>query len=178
MSNIDRLAYNRAGQLFCASNVSAKNVVAVSTTATGVILYNPIGSNVNLWIVDGSFAWTTAAAAVHNIGWAVMAPNQITPPSSVTNIGSGVQCANGSGNAGGAVGQAYDAATLGTAPVMRRIFGGSEYATGAGNSPFSIIDYVDGALGVQPGGAIVFAAVTTTMVGLGSLSWIELPVKA
>jgi hypothetical protein len=178
MSNIDRLAFNRAGLLFCAANVSAKSVVAVSTTATGVILYNPIGSNVNLWIVDGSFAWTTAPAAVHNIGWAIMAPNVITPPATVTAIGSGVQCANGSGNAGNSVAQCYDAATLGTAPVMRRIFGGAVYGSGVAESPFSIIDYVDGALGVQPGGAAVFAAVTTTLVGLGSLSWIELPVKS
>lgn len=177
MSNIDRLAYNRAGQLFCGANVAAKSVVAVSTTATGVILYNPIGSNVNLWIVDGSFAWTTAPAAVHNIGWAIMAPNQSVLPATNTAIGSGVQSANGIGSAGNAQAQMWDASTLPTAPVMRRIFGGAAYASAASNSPFSIIDYVDGALGVPPGGACVFAAVTTTLVGLGSMSWIELPVR-
>jgi len=45
MSNLDYLAYNRAGQMFCAANVASKNVVAVSTTATGVILYNTRGTN-------------------------------------------------------------------------------------------------------------------------------------
>lgn len=173
MSNLDRLAYNRAGQLFVAANVSAKSVVAVSTTATGVILYNPVGSNKTLYIVDASFAWTTAPAAVHNLGWAIMAPS-ITAPTGLTAIGSGVQSCQGFGNAGNSVAAAYDAATLPAAPVMRRIAGGAVYGSGVGESPYSIIDYIDGALAVPAGGAFVFAAVTTTLVGLGSVSWIEL----
>ncbi len=177
MSNIDRIAYNKAGQLFCGANVAAKSVVAVSTTATGVILYNPVGSNRMIYIVDGSFAWTTAPGAVHNIGWAVMAPN-VTVPTGLTAIGSGVQTAQGYGNSGNSVAQMYDAATLPAAPVMRRIFGGAAYGSGVAESPFSIIDYVDGALAVPAGGAIVFAAVTTTMVGLGSMSWIEVPASS
>ena len=175
MSNIDRLAYNRAGQMFCAANVSAKNVVAVSTTATGVILYNPVGSNKNLFIVDAGFAWTTAPAAVHNLGWAIMA-SSITAPTGLTAIGSGVQSCMGYGNSGNSVGQAYDAATLPVTPIMRRIAGGAVYGSGVGESPFSIIDYIDGALAVPPGGAFVFAGVTTTLAGLGSVTWIELPV--
>ena len=173
MSNIDRLAYNRAGQMFCAANVAAKSVIAVTAAMTGVILYNPSGSNKTLYIVDGSFAWTTTPGAVHNIGWASMAPN-VTVPTSLTAIGSGVQSCQGTGNAGNSVALAYDAATLAAAPVMRRIFGGAAYGSAVAESPFSIIDYVDGALAVPAGGAICFAAVTTTMVGLGSLTWIEL----
>lgn len=173
MSNLDRLAYNRAGQLFMAANVAAKSVVAVSTTATGVILYNPVGSNRTLYIVDAGFAWTTAPAAVHNLGWAIMTPN-ITTPSGLTAIGSGVVSGQGTGNRGNSVAQAYDAATLPAAPVMQRIAGGAVYGSGVGESPYSIIDYIDGALAVPAGGAFVFAAVTTTMVGLGSVSWIEI----
>lgn len=177
MSNLDRLAYNKAGQMFTAANVAAKSVVAVSTTATGVILYNPVGSNKMLYIVDGSWAWTTAPGAVHNIGWASMAPN-ITAPSSLTAIGSGVLTCQGFGNAGNSVARAYDAATLPAAPVMLRIFGGAAYGSGVSESPYSIIDYVDGALAVPAGGAIVFAAVTTTMVGLGSITWVEVPASS
>lgn len=173
MSNLDRLAYNRAGQLFCAANVSAKSVVAVSTTATGVILYNPVGSNKTLYIVDAGFAWTTAPAAVHNLGWAIMAPS-ITAPTGLTAIGSGVQSCQGWGNAAGSVAAAYDAATLPLAPVMRRIAGGAVYGSGVAESPFSIIDYIDGALAVPAGGAFVFAGVTTTLAGLGSVTWIEI----
>ena len=173
MSNIDRLAYNRAGQLFSAANVSSKDVVAVSTTETGVILYNPVGSNKTLYIVDVGFAWVTAPAAVHNIGIAQMAPN-VTVLSGLTAIGSGVQCSQGFGNAGNSVARAYDAATLPVAPVMRRICGGAVYGSGVGESPYSIIDYVDGALAVPPGGVACLAAVTTTSSGLGHITWIEI----
>lgn len=176
MSNFDRLAYNKAGQMFTAANVAAKSVVAVSTTATGVILYNPVGSNKQLVIVDASWAWTTVPGAVHNIGMAIMAPN-ITAPTGLTAIGSGVLAANGTGNAGNAVARAYDAATLPAAPVMQRISFGAAWGTSVGVSPHALIDYIEGALIVQPGGALAFAAVTTTAVGLGSVTWVEIPVN-
>lgn len=172
MSNIDRLAYNRAGQLFTAANVASKNVVAVSTTATGVILYNPVGSNKILAILDWAWAWVTVPGAVHNIGLAIMAPS-ITAPTGLTAIGSGILSGNGSGNAGNSVARAYDAATLPLAPVMQRLGFGAAWGTSVGVSPHALIDYVDGALLVQPGGACVFAAVTTTAAGLGSICWIE-----
>lgn len=173
MSNLDRLAYNRNGQLFTAANVSAKSVIAVTAAMTGVILYNPPGSTKILFVVDAAWAWTTAPAAVHNLGLAVMAPS-IVVPTSVTAIGSGVLSGLGTGNAGASVARAYDAATLAAAPVMHRINFGAAYGSGVGESPHALIDYVDGALAVQPGGAVCFAAVTTTAVGLGSISWIEL----
>ena len=173
MANIDRLSYNRAGQLFTASNVAAKSVVAVSTTATGVILYNPVGSNKVLAIVDAGWAWTTFPGGVHNIGMAIMAPN-VTTPTGLTAIGSGVLSGSGSGNAAGSVARAYDAATLPAAPVMQRISFGAAWGSSVGVSPHCLIDYIDGALMVQPGGALAFAAVTTTAIGLGSISWIEI----
>lgn len=172
MSNVDRIAYTKAGQCFCAANVAAKSVVAVSTSATGVILYNPVGSNKTLYILDAGFSWTTAPAAVHNLGWAVMAPS-ITAPTGLTAIGSAVQDCRGTGNSGNSVALAYDAATLPTAPVARRWVGGAVYGSGVGESPFQILDYIDGSIAIPGGGAFVFAALTTTLVGVGSVTWIE-----
>lgn len=173
MSNLDRLAYNRAGQLFTAANVSAKSVIAVTAAMTGVILYNPPGSGKVLAVVDVGWVWTTAPAAVHNIGLALGAPS-ITVPTSTTAIGSGVKAANNLGNAGTSVAQAYDAATLPAAPVIVRWSFGAAYGSGVGESPHALIDYVDGALIVAQGSSVCFAAVTTTAVGMGSISWIEL----
>lgn len=175
MSNLDIASYNRKGQVFSAANTAAKSVIAVTTSMTGVILYNPAGSGKKLVLVHAGWVWTTAPAAVHNIGIALAAPN-VTVPSSLTAIGSGVMAADGSGNAGASVARAYDAATLPVAPVIQRWSFGATYGSGVGESPAALIDYIEGALILVPGAVACFAAVTTTAVGMGSISWIEVPV--
>lgn len=172
--SLDVASYNRQGKVFVAANVSAKSVIAVTTAMTGVILHNPAGSGKKFLIVDAGWVWTTAPAAVHNLGLALAAPNA-TAPSSLTAIGSGVLAADGSGSGTQAAGRAYDAATLPVAPVIVRWFGGAAYGSGVGESPFSIVDHVDGALILVPGATLTFAAVTTTAVGMGSVTWIEVP---
>ena len=174
MSNIDLASYNRQGKLFVAANVAAKSVIAVTTAMTGVILHNPAGSNKKILIVDAGWVWTTVPGAVHNIGLALAAPNA-TAPASLTAIGSWVLAADGSGASTAAVGRAYDAATLAVAPVIVRWLGGAAWGTTVGVSPFAIHDYIDGALALVPGATLTFAAVTTTAVGMGSVSWVEVP---
>ena len=177
MSNLDIAGYNRQGQLFVAANIAAKSVIAVTTAMTGVILHNPAGSGKKLVIVHGGFAWTTVPAAVHNLGWALMATNPVLP-TSLTAIGSGVLAADGSGATGSA--KAYDAATLPTAPVAVRWFGGATYnsatAVGVVVNPYQLMDLVEGALVVVPGAALTLTVVTTTAIGLGSVCWAEVPV--
>lgn len=172
---MDLSEHNRLGRVFSAANVSAKSVIAVTTAMTGVILYNPTGSGKNLIIADVGWVWTTVPGAVHNLGLAVAAPN-LTAPASVTAIGSGVRAANGTGNAAGSVTLAYDAATLPVAPVVQRWFGGAAWGSSVGAGPFSLIDKVDGAIILVPGAVLTFAAVTTTAVGMGHVTWIEVPV--
>lgn len=173
MSNIASADYIRKGQLFVAANVSAKSVIAVTTSMTGLILYNPIGSGKKLVIVHGGFVYTTAPAALHNMGWALGAVSA-TVPGTLTAIGSGVLTADGSGGSGTSVAKAYDAAALPAAPVAVRWFGGT-IATGS-VSPYQYVDYIDGALAVAPGASLSLTVVTTTAVGMGSVAWIEVPV--
>lgn len=174
MSSLDVAGYNRKGQVFCAANTAAKSVIAVTTAMTGVILYNPAGSGKKLVIVDAGWAWTTAPIAVHNLGMALAAPH-VTVPTTLTAIGSGVLAADGSGNAGSSVAKAYDAATLPVAPVIVRWSFGAAYGSGVGESPHMLQDKIDGAIVLVPGAVLTFAAVTTTAVGLGSVTWIEVP---
>ena len=172
MSNIDIVSYNRQGKLFCAANTAAKSVIAVTTAMTGVILHNPSGSNKKLVLVHAGWVWTTAPAAVHNIGLALAAPH-LTVPATLTAIGSGVLAADGSGNAGSSVARAYDAATLPVAPIIVRWMFGATYGSGVGESPGALMDYIDGGIILVPGATATFAAVTTTAVGMGSLCWAE-----
>jgi len=174
MSNLDRLAYNRAGQLFTAANVSAKTVSLVSTTATGVLLYNPVGSNKTLYVVDWGFAWTTVPAAIHKIGLAMMAPH-VTVPTGLTAVGSGILSGQGTGNAGSSVARAYDAATLPVAPVACRWAMGAAWITGgSGEAPYFFVDVVDGALAVPAGALIQIVGETTSPIGVGHICWIEI----
>ena len=174
MSNLDIASYNRQGKVFTAANTSAKSVIAVTTSMTGVILYNPAGSNKKFIIVDAGWVWTTVPGAVHNIGMALAAPN-VTVPTTLTAIGSGVLAADGSGNAGTSVARAYDAAALPVAPVIQRWSFGAAWGSSVAVSPFKATDQIDGALILVPGAVLAFAAVTTTAVGMGSVTWIEVP---
>ena len=172
MSNIDRLAYNRAGQVFSAANVATKNVIAVNNAMTGLILYNPVGSNKTLFVLDYSFAWVTVPGAVHQIGLGVVAPFG-TAATLTTTIAT--YDGRGFGNSGVAVGIASDSVTFAgsLAPIARRWAGGAAYSA-TGLSAYSIIDYVDGAIAVQPGGACCLIGLTTTAAGVGAITWAEI----
>ena len=115
MATLNVSDLNRQGKVFVAANVSAKNHIAVTTSMTGLIVYNPYGSGVKLVLIDAGFAYTTAPAALHNIGLAVMASNTAVP-TSLTVAGRSAVAADGSGRVGAAI--AWDAATLPAAPEV------------------------------------------------------------
>ena len=79
MASIDVASLNRQGKVFVGANVSAKSVIAVTTAMTGLILFNPPGSGVKVVIIDTGFVYTTAPAALHNIGVAVAVPQTVAP---------------------------------------------------------------------------------------------------
>lgn len=171
---MDLSALNRAGKVYTAANTAAKNHIAVTTSMTGLILVNPPGSGKNLIIADFGFVWTTAPAAVHNLGLALTMQG-IVALSGINAIGSGVLKADGSGNAAGSVTKAYDAAVVATAPVIQRWVGGAAYGSGVGESAYQILDHIDGALIVVPGAILTTAAVTTTLAGMAHITWFEVP---
>ena len=171
MATLNVADLNRQGKVYVGANVSAKSVVAVSTTATGLILYNPFGSGRKLALVDAGFVYTTATAALHNLGMAVM-PTSQTVPTGLTVAGRSAIAADGSGGTG--VGIVWDAATLPVAPVAVRWFGGTN-ATGS-SSMYQFNDRIDGSIVLVPGSALVLTVVTTTAIGMGHFTWAEYPV--
>lgn len=171
MATINVADLNRQGKVFTAANIANKNFVAVSTTATGLMIYNPPSSNKKAVLIDVGFAYTTAPAAIHNIGIAVMAANTALP-TALTAAGSPAQAADGSGNVGAVL--AWDAATLPVAPVMRRWFNGTLATGGVGN--YQANDRIDGSLVLVPGSLAIIAVVSTTAVGMGHFTWAEFAV--
>ncbi len=171
MATLNVADLNRQGKVFVAANVSAKSVIAVTTSMTGLIVWNPPGSGVKLVMIDAGFAYTTAPAALHNIGIAMMTSNNAVP-TSLTVSGRSATAADGSGNVGKAV--AWDAATLPAAPVAVRWMWGTMATGSVGFAGMS--ERLDGSLVVAPGAAICLTVVTTTAVGMGSFTWAEVPV--
>lgn len=170
MATLNVADLNRQGKVFTGANVSAKSVIAVTTAMTGLIIYNPVGSGVKGILIDAGFAYTTAPAALHNLGIALMAYNTAVP-TSLTAAGSPAASADGAGNVGKLI--AYDAATLPVAPVARRWSFG---VLGTGSvQPTQFMDRIDGSLILVPGSAACLTVVTTTAVGMGHFTWAEVP---
>jgi len=173
MSNIDTVAYLKAGRMFTASNVSAKIITVVGTAMTGLVLYNPLGSNKMLSLMSAGFSLTTALGSISSIGVAI-SPVIATAPSSLTVGSAIIKSANG--GTVNSVGVAWDIATLGAAPVTQRWFAGLNWITGgAGQAPYQFSDKIDGELGLLPGSAVCFAGIGTTLpTGMGSFSYVEI----
>ena len=169
MASLDVMSYNRQGKVFTLTNAAAASVLAVSTTMTGLILINPFGSGKKLVLVDAGFVWTTAGAAAHQIGvalgYSTTAVTNTTPVS--------VYAADGRGVATTSVAAGSNSATLPAAAVTQMWIGGS---LGTAVSPYMVRERIDGSLIVIPGAYAHLTTVTTTAVGMGSFTWIEVPV--
>src|SRR5206468_4081138 len=109
MSNLDIAGYNRRGQVFSASNVSAKALTAVAAAMTGLILYNPIGSNKKFLLADLGWVSSVVGTGVGNLGLAISPPQGAAPTSTGVTTASAALGADGSG-AGNSVAKVFDAA--------------------------------------------------------------------
>lgn len=172
MSNIDTIAYGKAGKVFAASNVSAKIITVVGTVMTGLIVYNPVGSNKYLAFMTAGFTWTTVPPSAQAIGIAISASQPIIPSS---NTAGGAVIKAAGGGSFTSVASAWDASTLGAACVAARWFGGAAWITGgSGEAPYAMTDKIDGELGLVPGAAAAFCMIGGTgPTGLASLSFVE-----
>ena len=175
MSNIDTIAYARAGKMFTCSNVSAKIVTVVGTVMTGLVLSNPVGSGKYLSFMTAGFSHSTALSSISSIGIAI-SPVQPTVPASVTAGGAVIKSATGA--AGTSVADTYDAATLGVACVVARwMFGDAWITAGTGIFPYTFIDKIDGELGLMPGASAALCMIGGTgPTGMGSISYVEVDI--
>jgi hypothetical protein len=163
------LAY--AGKVFSACNQAAKALTSLSSTYTGHLIYNPLGSGINAIILQCAVAVATAPAGVANMHYEGTLSTQSTAPSSNT---ANTVFNNLFGNTSIAASASYNVSTLPANPVAVRALGGGPNATGSVTTPF-IVDDIAGLMILGPGTYLGLGYLTTAISVVASFSWAELP---
>lgn len=159
------------GKIYSACNQASRALSSLATTATGFILNNPIGSNVQIVLLDLCVALATAPAGAATIGLAANTAMQAVIPTSLT---AETVVNNQLGNASVGVAQVWRAATLATAPTFIRAMGGGPVAASS-ISPAFIRDELAGQVVLLPGTLVTPNYLTTAINALTSAAWAELP---
>lgn len=158
------------GISFSTANQAAQAVsVALATTYTGLLVYNPIGSGVILLPKFVKFSLSVAPAAVAPIG--IISGTQTVAPTGLTAL-TVVSSLVGNQAVGKAF--AYSAATILT-PVWRlHLWDG--FTAAALPAPQAPVD-LRGTFQVLPGSFVAIGALTA-VTGLGFLGWEEVPLMS
>jgi hypothetical protein len=158
------------GAGFSAANQAAQAIsVALATAYTGLLLYNPIGSGVNLVPNKIKFALSVAPAAIATLGlisgYAATGgvTAQTTPVAPTGNI---IGASAGKGIA-------LSSATIVT-PVWKTAFVDG-FTAAALPAPSPVID-LEGSILIPPGGFVAIGALTA-VTGLGWISWEEISIN-
>ena len=170
MSSLDVASYNRQGKMYFACNQANKATTALSTTATGLILYNPWGSGKKLIVVDARFAFS----AVPTAAGAVMLSTGNTPSVAATPAGTAdvVWAADGSGVSTTAAARVF---TIATTNVVNVYVLPLTVASSTSASA-DLHGLPEGGFIVGQGNYAMFSHVTTVATGIGSFIWVEVPV--
>jgi hypothetical protein len=157
------------GNLFSAANQAAQAVsVALSTTYTGILLYNPVGSGKILIPLKIKYALSAAPAAVASIGLlgGFSATGGVTALTTKLSIQS-----NQIGNSVSGAGIALSAASIATPTWIQQLVDG--FTAASLPAPSSVVD-LEGVYGILPGAFLGIGALTA-VTGLGSIVWEEIP---
>ena len=166
----------RRGNVFMVTNSAAQALSLNSTTATGIILWNPPNSAKNLVFLEAMIALGSLPAGVALALLTGGSQPAVPTGTATTNVGNGILNALvGFGNK--SVASVYSAATLTTAQIQR-ILPLATAATVAASTSFPPFakDEISGALIVPPGNAISLQCLTTAITVIGQLTWEEVPI--
>ena len=160
----------KLGNVYYAANQAAVTLSGLSTTATGFILVNPVGSTVNLAIMRIQWVFSTAPAGASSVGLA-MSPAQSGTAVTLTTPINVIQQARSFGTAGSSQAKVCSAATTVGTPVFVRWLGGPVAASQI--SPPDLEDDVGGEIILVPGTSVQLAFLTTAAVGYANMTWVE-----
>lgn len=162
------------GNLFQGAIAAQVTTVGLATTYTGLILSNPVGSNVNLSVNKCGFAFVVAFVAPAAIGL-------MTGYNGATNVTHTAAVTPRNlffNNSSTGKGLLDSSATMPTAPTLNSIFGVA--ATNAITVPPLSSGFIDleGSLVVPAGGYVAFYTSTASGAagGFFSFQWEEVPV--
>lgn len=171
------------GLMFYAANTAAQALSVASSTYTGLVVQNPVGSGKNLSILEIIYTPTIAFTAVGAVilGWGgtttAGVPVALTTGSSTGS--TGLACLVGSNSASIAkVGASCTWSVNGAAGAptfLRPLFSMQFSGTVASETIAVCKDEVAGAIIVPPGVQIGIEAITTATTGIGYISWEEIP---
>jgi hypothetical protein len=169
---------NYRGNIYSVSNAVAG--VAPGTalgTAPPLTLYNPVGSPVNLVLIDISMGYVSGTWGA---GTVVLAWN---PQTTNANPTGGTQLTPRSNRVGSPTqgqGLAFTGSTVAaTQSILRPVFSLNAFAGGATAPAPPMVDYTDGKFMVLPGNCLSLqgiAAAGTTPLAIFGMSWEEIPV--
>lgn len=162
-----------SGLMYYAANTATQALSAASTTFTGLAVGNPVGSGKNLVIVDAAWGIGVAASAVATprLGYATIVA--LTTGNSTGPKGASVLAGTGSSS----VANVGASGSLGAAPVTLRALSGIQWVTAdVVVAQIYAKDEIAGAIIIPPGQMITIDSVTGAASGVGSISWLELPI--
>ncbi len=160
------------GTMFSGSVTAKDTTIGLATTYTGLVLSNPIGSNVNLVLNKVGYAFTVAFPAASVIGLLTgFNGTEITHTTPVTPKSQKI-----GGTAG--IGKLDSAATLTGTPLLNTILAaGTTAAITTSPTDCSGIVDLEGSIILTPGSYCAFY--TSTVAGASganySISWEEIP---
>lgn len=164
------------GNVFVAANQAIAAFSTAVTTNTGLTVANPPGSGKNLVLLGAEFL-PTATLAVGQIAVGAQ-PYSATPVGGTAVVGWPKSTLIGSTPQGPSVASMFTTATLSATPFYA-VWLNAVLSTTAGNfsggGSGDVNDYA-GFLIAPPGTALTLISLTAAQSGLGTLTWMEIPV--
>lgn len=142
----------------------------LTSTAVTFTLFNPLGSPVDLHVLNCGITVRTATTAGHLVWAANINPAAAAP---ATNTELAVRNCKLNGSAG--YGIAYSATTLPATPVAIRTAGYAGVISATAGAAGIIRDYVDGAIVLAPNTAVTIQGITIAGTGIIDMLWEEVP---
>jgi hypothetical protein len=164
----------RQGKIYYCSRAAFTMPVNAASLASLFTIYNPVGSNVNLELIEINAATVTATTVVDAVGVYYSSAAQ-TAAGTFTTLGT-VQNALLNGPSGQA--QFYSAYTASGTPLLGRLLGGWGAVTDPG--PNTVTKDFWGSLIVPPGTSIHLAMSTAAATASGITAdalWAEIPIS-